>query len=113
MTRTKALVFLIIFVFAGAIYADVRVSQLSSGLAGTQHRLAYTQHQILVSQKASTETRVKTVAQRCVLTRLVLSVLVRHHLIADATPFERSLVGCLVQLASVKRINAHTPSPSP
>jgi hypothetical protein len=73
--------------------------------------LAQTQRALVVSQKASTQTRVTTVGQRCALTRLILGVLVRVHDTRDATPFEASAKTCLAQLASVKQINARTPAP--
>lgn len=62
------------------------------------------------SQKASTQTRVSTVTQRCELTRLILRVLIRVHDTVDAAPFHASEHTCLKQLATVKAINAATPS---
>lgn len=79
-------------------------------LHATSTRLDATQHELLVSQKASTETRVTTVNQRCELTGLVLGVVERvDRPVADA--FATSYRMCETQLATVKRINASTPSP--
>lgn len=74
-------------------------------------RVSTLQRQLLVSQKASTKTRVGTVTQRCELTQLILGVLVRVHDRQDAAPFQASYRICMKQLATVKAINAHTPNP--
>lgn len=45
MTRTKALVLLIVFVFAGALYADVRVITLSNSVSDqARESLALSRH---------------------------------------------------------------------
>jgi hypothetical protein len=64
-----------------------------------------------VSLKASTQTRVQTVAQRCDLTRLIIVHLLKHASAADTAPFRASQTTCLAQLAAVKAINAATPTP--
>lgn len=71
-------------------------------------RLGRVESNFAVSQKASTQTRIVTVAARCNLTQLILGVLVRIHDSRDAAPFQRSLNECVDQLASVKAINAAT-----
>jgi hypothetical protein len=78
-----------------------------------EQRLAAALYIVAVSQKASTQTRVSTVSQRCALTDLILGVLTRVHDSADAAGFQSSEAKCLAQLASVKAINAATPTPKP
>ena len=72
-----------------------------------------TQHQLLVSEKASTKTRITTVTQRCELTQLVLDSQVNQGHVTS-TVVRRllaSLAGCEKQLAQVIKINAQTPNP--
>lgn len=71
--------------------------------------LVATQNLLLTSVKASAETRVTTVTQRCKFTSLVLDVLVKQDPAVSA-PFSKSLHGCLVQLAVVKKIAANAPT---
>lgn len=87
------------------------VTRETQRLAQTQRTLVHTQYEFAISQKASTQTRIATVTQRCELTRLILGVLVRVHDGVDAAPFQASEATCLKQLASVKAINAATPKP--
>jgi type II secretory pathway pseudopilin PulG len=95
---------------------DLKHTQSALVAAQSQLRTAQSQlrtalHTFAVSQKASTKTRVSTVSQRCDLTRLILGVLDRVHDTVDAAGFHESEAKCLTQLASVKKINAATPSP--
>lgn len=118
MTKTGGLLVLVAALVIAISFDTYKVFTFGSNLSGeqtalkrTQQDLQRVQHQILVSQKASTKTRVKTVAQRCDLTHLILGVLVRVHDSPDAAPFQASLITCEKQLASVKQIDAKTPKP--
>jgi hypothetical protein len=82
-----------------------------SRLRHDEQRLTVALHTLAVSQKASTQTRVATVSQRCELTNLILGVLVRVHDTTDSRGFLKSEAKCLSQLASVKAINTATPTP--
>ena len=87
-------------------HARAEVAAVASAQAAT----ARLQHTLLVSQKASTQTRVSTVGQRCDLTNLILRV-VRKADPVLAPPFAASWRHCQVQLAQVRHINARTPPP--
>lgn len=103
---------------AGIAYVVGSVESVSARVSSLNHAL-------LVSEKASTKTRVTTVAQRCSLTQQVRAldlVLASHadarHGPADAEPFylaaaafQTSYLGCEKQLAQVEAINAKTPTP--
>lgn len=104
MTRTRALTAVVAITFASAVYANYRLYSFGGRLSSVQGHL-------VASQKASTQTRITTVGQRCDLTRLILGVLVRVRDTPDAAPFQRSLRVCQTQLALVKMINAKTPAP--
>lgn len=111
MTRTSSIAAaVVILVFAIAVngYLSVTASHRSSDASA---RIGSIQHEILVSQKASTKTRVVTVGSRCDLTHLILGVLVRVHDTADSPPFVVSYQTCVKQLANVKHIDADTPNP--
>lgn len=87
------------------LYALVTV-QVQGDHLNDQHRsLVATQRLLLQSVKESADTRVTTVTQRCAFTSLVLNVLVQQDPSVSA-PFNRSLAGCRVQLALVKKIAA-------
>jgi hypothetical protein len=104
MTRTRALVAVVAITFLSAVYANYRLYSFGGQLSSVQGHL-------VTSQKASTQTRITTVGQRCDLTGLILGVLVRVHDSQDAAPFQKSLRVCREQLALVKQINAKTPAP--
>jgi hypothetical protein len=89
---------------------SAELQKLATRAASVAAQSAATQHQLLVSQKASAETRVNTVTQRCNLTKQILVVLRRHDL-GDVAPFERSYAECEAQLQTVKQIAKQTPSP--
>jgi hypothetical protein len=111
MTRTRALVAVVAITFLSAVYANYRLYSFGGRLSSAQSQLSSVQGQVVASQKASTQTRITTVGQRCGLTGLILGVLVRVHDTQDAAPFQKSLKVCREQLALVKQINAKTPAP--
>lgn len=92
------------------IWGGVSLHNQGTALHRTQRALEATQSLLLTSQKASTETRITTVTQRCEFTKLVVDELVRRAPQIDAAPFARSYEGCERQLAKVKQINATTPA---
>jgi hypothetical protein len=111
LIRRDALTILVSFLSVAVIVLGYVVFR-TRGQAGTASaKVTAVQHQLLTSQKASTETRVTTVGQRCALTQLILGVVVRVHDAADAGPLLASYAICEKQLATVKRINATTPNP--
>ena len=77
------------------------------------NQIRATQGRLLISEKASTATRVVTVTQRCELTRLVLDSQVNqgHATSTVVDALKVSYAGCEKQLAQVIRINAATPQP--
>jgi hypothetical protein len=100
---------LVVYALIGNIQANRNQEGLARQVVQTQHELARTQNELEASGKASAETRITTVTQRCDFTRLVTNVLIRQDP-QVAGPFEKSLAGCLVQLALVKKIAAAAPS---
>jgi Na+-transporting NADH:ubiquinone oxidoreductase subunit NqrC len=118
MKRETALVLVLVglvlavSVLGGAVAYNITTAETQRAeLHRDEQRLAGALHTLAVSQKASTQTRVSTVTQRCDLTDLILGVLDRVHDTVDAAGFHASEKTCLAQLASVKKINAATPSP--
>lgn len=97
-----------------AVCLALGLSLANSGANYLNHKdVTATQHQVAVSQKASTHTRVTTVTQRCDLTNLLISIVGRLGDTLDAPALQKSWAGCEVQLVEVKRIDAITPNPNP
>lgn len=91
------------------VIAVIGNRQVADKQAGLSQALSRTQSALEKSAKDSANTRITTVTQRCNFTRLVTNVLVRQDP-QVAAPFQRSLAGCLAQLAVVKKIAASAPT---
>lgn len=65
-------------------------------------RIAETQNLLAGQNKASAESRVKTVTQRCEFTKLVIDELVLRAPSLDAKPFHKSYDKCVLSLVKVK-----------
>lgn len=100
----KAVIVVYLWMF---VLSVILLFEVAHGIS-QRRDLARIQQTIIASQKASTETRVKTVSQRCELTHLLVAVLMRQDPV-ELTAFQRSYDTCLRQLALVKRIDTQTP----